>query len=529
MAPTKRRSSCGRRGSSSKVSPFGGGVAHAIKKPSKKKIQAEKEKKEKAERAAAAKIVAERRRQSASAVAGAATTPTALRSLQVQTVRAGSLTSNVGYVLKNGQVQFTRRTSPRKNGGVGASPYSSSPVPARKTPAKLFTPSGSKDYLNPSPTNSPVARKRLHVPSPVKFQKENEDGPEMESDVSGILEQLDEDVEGAEKENDYRVVASEDELSQMAWQAAQEIEELRYEDSSDLEDDGPTTTKTETASAETEKPDNEQEVYSIFKKNSAKSGLKSSPSKKSPRKSPRKSSKLVGSRDRNQMLIDAGQKNVGGNTTCPTCRFPYARGDAEEEKLHDIEHRRYKGIVDFAGWKNERLALQDEAEEWRVVAVKPSDTKRHWEKVKSVVEIVDTALGITGADAAIRQPSKSRAYLMVREKRVVGLLLAEPLMGTDQVERSFLKGQTRVVAETGISGAKKDALVGVSRIWVHHEFHRMGYASKLMEALRGNYCFPVFVEKSDLAFTHTTDLGAKFAAAYMGKKEFLVYRQNNDG
>ena len=79
--------------------------------------------------------------------------------------------------------------------------------------------------------------------------------------------------------------------------------------------------------------------------------------------------------------------------------------------------------------------------------MKPGDPKRHWEKADAVREVVDAALGI--AVGPLRQPSASEAYLMVAEKRVVGFLLAEPLEATDKLERSFVRGESRVVASPG--------------------------------------------------------------------------------
>ena len=82
-----------------------------------------------------------------------------------------------------------------------------------------------------------------------------------------------------------------------------------------------------------------------------------------------------------------------------------------------------------------------------MVRVRPGDPKRHWEKADAVREVVDAALGI--AAGPLRQAQASEAYLMVAEKRVVGFLLAEPLEATDKLERSFLRGESRVVASPG--------------------------------------------------------------------------------
>ena len=50
------------------------------------------------------------------------------------------------------------------------------------------------------------------------------------------------------------------------------------------------------------------------------------------------------------MVIDAGQKRVAGESEmCKSCRFLYAKGDPDEEKLHDAAHKKYLGVVSFTG------------------------------------------------------------------------------------------------------------------------------------------------------------------------------------
>ena len=71
---------------------------------------------------------------------------------------------------------------------------------------------------------------------------------------------------------------------------------------------------------------------------------------------------------------------------------------------------------------------------------------------------------------------------------------------------------------------RREALVGVCRIWVHPEFQRKGFALKLMDGMRGAYRLPMVVTKAELAFSHTTEMGSKFAESYVGRKEFYVYR-----
>ena len=400
--------------------------------------------------------------------------------------------------------------------------------------------------MRPSPGNSPVGgKRRLQMPSPVKFEKQEKDldgdgdggGGGMEKNVSGILASLEDEEEKMDKENEYKVVVEEDELNKMAWEAAQEIEELRYEDSDDEEAVGqgckekPAADNThagdtveeamEKMFGEGEKEDDKENggVFPIFRRSSARTGLRGSPAKLASTPTRAKKSQSSAA-DPTQMVIDAGQKQIAGESEmCKSCLFLYAKGDSHEERLHEAAHKKYLGIVGFAGWKNERLALEDDAGDWKVLRVKPGDPKRHWEKANAVREVVDAALGIESAP--LRQPSSSEAYLMVTEKRVVGFLLAEPLKATDKLEKSFLRGDARVLASPG--KVRREGLVGICRIWVHPQFQRRGFASKMVDAMRAMYRIPMAVSKGEIAFSHTTEMGSKFAESYVGRKELYMY------
>lgn len=152
--------------------------------------------------------------------------------------------------------------------------------------------------------------------------------------------------------------------------------------------------------------------------------------------------------------------------------------------------------------------------------IKPSDAKRHWEKAESVLKVVDESLGVNNG---IRAQMRSEFYLTIKDKRVVGMLLAESLAPSDKVSRSFVKSGVRVLEDlddqTDVKG-----LIGVSRIWVHSDYQRSGIASKMAEALRERFRFPFKAEKSQLAFSHTTEMGSAFAESYVGRTDFLVYQ-----
>ena len=155
--------------------------------------------------------------------------------------------------------------------------------------------------------------------------------------------------------------------------------------------------------------------------------------------------------------------------------------------------------------------------------IKSTDAKRHWEKAESVLKIVDESLGVNNG---IRSPMRSEFYLTIRDKRVVGMLLAEGLAPTDKVSKSFVKNNVRVLSDLKMKSADLKSLIGVSRIWVHADYQRSGIASKMAEALRERFRFPFKADKSQLAFSHTTEMGSAFAESYIGKEDFLVYQAN---
>lgn len=486
----------------------------------------------------------------------------------------GTLSSSVNFVVKNGQYQFMRRRSPRKSptkvsymNNVAA--LVGSPV-VRRTP-RLFSPSSHQDYLYPNGSSPGKASRFIPSPvrqSPVKFDKEDDD---IAQDVSGILESLDEDEPEEGSSSDYVEYVDEDELHRVAWDAVNEIESLnydvgmatgvvngeliRYEDDSSNDTllrtpkknalasplnltprrsgrkgtpqkDGFVTPLKEPSTPRrsarnTPNKENHDKVFAIFAKG-AKSGL-------SPVKALQESTTENGHgktrkgliQDANQMVIDAGQKKIGSGQ-CKSCGFFYTPGQVKEEKLHDAHHQKYLGIVAFPGWKVERCVFEDTVNNSKVVYVKARDPKRHWDKVKTVLEVVDEFLGVS--HSGLRQESRSEALLYVTDKRVVGFLLAEPLLDTDQLSKSFFKQDSRVVQDLELNCNSRKKLCGVSRIWVHEEHQRQGIATRLMDCLRTQYHLPMVMHKSQLALSHTSEMGSAFATKYFGSSKFLVYR-----
>ena len=75
------------------------------------------------------------------------------------------------------------------------------------------------------------------------------------------------------------------------------------------------------------------------------------------------------------------------------------------------------------GWKNERVVGHFPS--GRVLCVKPGDHASHWRKVEEVLSVVDTDLGFS--EVGIRWPDKTKVFMFIADKKVVGLLLAETI------------------------------------------------------------------------------------------------------
>ena len=60
-----------------------------------------------------------------------------------------------------------------------------------------------------------------------------------------------------------------------------------------------------------------------------------------------------------------------------------------------------------------------------MLCVKPGDHATHWRKVDEVLSVVDSDLGFS--EVGIRWPDKTKVFMYVADKKVVGLLLAETI------------------------------------------------------------------------------------------------------
>ena len=230
--------------------------------------------------------------------------------------------------------------------------------------------------------------------------------------------------------------------------------------------------------------------------------------------------------DESQMIIDAGQIDIAP-TTCNLCGTLYHPGNAEDEKIHKIKHDAALGIISFKGWKNETNV--GSFPDGRIIVVKSTDAKSHWEKAESVLEIVDRHLGF-GAHS-VRNKDSTKFYMFIDANRVVGYLVAERLNPKDVVSRASPRAKTNKQGQEwvleDIPNPKVD--IGISRLWVAQDYRRKNVATRLVKAMESSFQPGLILKKGQqYAFSHTTPDGTQFASKYVGLSSgcFLTYKQS---
>merc|ERR1719312_728035 len=216
-------------------------------------------------------------------------------------------------------------------------------------------------------------------------------------------------------------------------------------------------------------------LYPIFYKESAKSTGETGSTSQQQEKEKRF---LCSSLPSNQAYIDAGQKELGA-TLCQTCGSVYSKGDPQDEAMHNIQHTGLLERLKHQGWAKERV-VATYPEGGRVISIRPGDDARWWKKAEDVLGIVDRDLGFS--EVGIRAPDRTKIFLFIADKKIVGLLLAEQISQGFQIippTEGDEKQQVYCCSETA-----QPVQVGISRIWVLADYRRKGVASHLVDCMR---------------------------------------------
>lgn len=214
----------------------------------------------------------------------------------------------------------------------------------------------------------------------------------------------------------------------------------------------------------------------------------------------------------NQYQLDAGQKRFGA-TQCPECNVVYQLGDPEDENAHLNYHNSIRTLK-FQGWKNERVILEDSFTSSRIILIEPYDPKPHWKKVLEILTVVDRDLGL--ADMNVSDYQSKKIYLYIREKNVLGVLVAE------HIETAF-----RMIPElmelNCCTAESTPTKCGINVVWTAMSHRKQGIATKLIDTLRSKFFYGYVMSLDDIAFSIPTPGGKIFAEKYTKTKNFKVY------
>lgn len=203
---------------------------------------------------------------------------------------------------------------------------------------------------------------------------------------------------------------------------------------------------------------------------------------------------------------------------CKSCGMIYTASNPEDEIQHLQHHHRFLEGIKYVGWKRERIV----AEFWdgKIVLVLPRDPSYAIKKVEDVQELVDLELGFQ--QVVPMCPNKTKTFLFIDEKRVVGCLIAEPIKQAFRVlsEPSTTKECSRAWR---CSDVPEPAICGISRIWVFKLKRRKRIARRLVDTVRNCFMFGCFLSINEIAFSDPTPDGKLFATKYCNTPNFLVY------
>ena len=124
-------------------------------------------------------------------------------------------------------------------------------------------------------------------------------------------------------------------------------------------------------------------------------------------------------------------------------------------------------------------------------------------KLQQVLSIVRRELSFV--DSLESGKAQRYSYLYVRNRRVIGVLVAERV----QAAYTLLDSNERSTEET-------TANLGVYQIWVHSRFRGQKVATRLLDAARENMIFGLVVPRNLVAFSSPTEAGIALARNYCG-------------
>lgn len=259
-----------------------------------------------------------------------------------------------------------------------------------------------------------------------------------------------------------------------------------------------------------------------------------------------------------QAQLDLGRPT---NLTCNTCRFTFNRTVPADVRAHEKYHdahtlgepiigltttpRYHLYSIDTGIGQGDYVVMVDRSstEGWKNLAI--TVLQRHVDRELNAVAISASRLWssiedptTTGQSSKVNRIDRYKVYMYVRRYqpklgRVVSLLVAERITtgfetNRIQIERDEFGPWPSIVPnfQTVVSTKAHEAVLGISKFWTHRTSRRNGYAKMLLDQARQHFIPSYIIPRVHIAWTFTTDDGAKFAKEYLQSQtdyDYLTY------
>ncbi|XP_058789667.1 N-acetyltransferase ESCO2-like isoform X2 [Phymastichus coffea] len=223
------------------------------------------------------------------------------------------------------------------------------------------------------------------------------------------------------------------------------------------------------------------------------------------------SGKLRYSSTSQQYEKDVKHSNVR-KIQCQKCKFVDELGNKNEEMAHSNNHNNFCD-VQLEEWIKEH-SVEISTGTDSIIIIKPYDPKTYKDKVFDLLRFIKTEASLCDYDLMDNQ--KKNFFMYVREKLIIGILVAEPLDYAFRFE-SNSSAPFRVFSETF------SVKCGINLIWVSKNHRKQGIATKMVDCLRNCFFNNYRMDVSDLAFSIPTTSGRYFIEKYVKSCDFNVF------
>lgn len=205
-----------------------------------------------------------------------------------------------------------------------------------------------------------------------------------------------------------------------------------------------------------------------------------------------------------QVFLDCGQRNWG-QVLCPKCNMLYVPGVQEDTKEHEKVCSEISLGVKWRGTAGkliQRVPNNNNNNDGIHLILPSFKKKETTNQATCVFSIVANDLGMDG-NTILQQQKQQSCLLYLRNQRVVGVALVEPISKGYRMNNLYEREQS----------ASK-ALLGVAVLWTHPTVRQQGIATRLVDAARSHVIFGMKVPRMKIAFSSPTQAGWTFAKQY---------------